>query len=88
VANQHRARIHLPGPGKPGGRLVVDDDIDLADAAVGFTLAAPDPQQLPTLTVDLVLLGAVDVQVDEARVVLPDTTREALIQLGWTPPAD
>jgi hypothetical protein len=66
------------------GRLVVDD-IDLSDMTTGLTLTL-QAGELPVLAVDLVTLP---VEVDgEARLLVADATRTALIAFGWTPPAD
>ncbi|MFF8768506.1 hypothetical protein ACF07Q_28660 [Nocardiopsis dassonvillei] len=52
---------------------------------VGINLDA-QAQDVPRLRLNL-HMPTVTVQ-GEAHVVLPDSTREALVALGWTPPAD
>jgi hypothetical protein len=86
TVDAHKAEIRLfDRRGRPGpaGSLVVDGR-DLSNLARGFTLAFPDADHLPVLTVDL-FLDEHEVA-GEVTVAVPDETRAALVALGWTPP--
>ena len=43
--------------------------------------------EIPTGVLN-VLLREVDTEVENPRVVVPDKTRDLLVRLGWTPPAE
>jgi hypothetical protein len=57
-------------------------------AVTGFTVTAA-PDGIPMVTLTLVGPGALRLLLGEgaARVQVDDQTREALVSLGWTPPA-
>ncbi|MBX6387325.1 MAG: hypothetical protein IRZ07_30835 [Microbispora sp.] len=78
-------RINLDLTGQPHAGAVRVDDIDISNAVYAVTVRAA-ATEVPTVTLDLrlpeILLAT------EAEVRLPDATRDALIALGWTPPAD
>lgn len=58
-------------------------EINRAVRAVRYSIEAGD---LPRVTLDLVLT---ETEIDgDAVVSVPDTTRAALVALGWTPPPD
>jgi hypothetical protein len=46
-----------------------------------------DPSALPVVTVALLAADALNLVLGDARIVTADETREALVSLGWTPPA-
>ncbi|HEY9418155.1 MAG TPA: hypothetical protein VIQ30_25630 [Pseudonocardia sp.] len=78
-----RAQIGIDQVGR--GRIVLDGH-DVSDATRGMVLRAAVGR--PTeLELDLVVID--DMRLDgEFRVVVPESTREALVALGWTPPAE
>lgn len=71
--------------GTPGDSLIRVDGHDLTNAvrAVNVDSTAVDK---PRVTLDL-LVHPVEVR-GETTVHIPDATRDALVALGWTPPAD
>lgn len=67
-----------------GGNVVINGGADLADSVVSLTVHGSHdevPQLQLNLLMDLIELNG------QMRVEIPDATREALIELGWTPPA-
>ena len=68
---------------KQGARLMIDG-LDIANATRSLSLVwGPDP--LPTLTLEL-QPGEMAVELEQAKVVVDDNTREVLLKLGWTEP--
>lgn len=67
------------------GTLKVDGN-DLTDAVRGVDISLR-AGHLPVIHLDLVILDLESVTTD-AKVFIPDATREALIALGWTPPEE
>lgn len=65
------------------GRGTVEIDGRELPGVRGLTLTA-EYGHTPTLELDLALYDVSTVA--EARIVIPDQTREALLALGWTPP--
>lgn len=71
----------------PGDTKVILDGTDIATSLTGLSLTM-GPGQVPTVTLDLRIFGVTEIQDIEARILVPDATRDTLIALGWTPPAD
>ena len=53
----------------------------------GWTVSAP-PDGLPVVTLTLVAPGALALALSAAEVAVDDRTKQGLIALGWTPPAE
>lgn len=71
--------------GNPGatGFILEVEGTDVKDGVSAADLRLR-PGEIPELKLDV---AAFEVEVDgEARVILPDATRETLVKLGWTPP--
>lgn len=64
------------------------DGHDISCGATGLTLDMGVAGTLPRLQVDLQLIDVSTVSSIEAEVVLGAGAHEALVALGWTPPAD
>lgn len=81
--SQHRITI-TPGEPKPGFARIELDGHDIGNAVTHASVRFR-PGDLPNVTLGLAAeLGPID---GDAQVWLPPETREALIALGWTPPA-
>jgi hypothetical protein len=68
------------------GHRVELDGHDIANSVLGVTVAFKGGE-MPAATLDLVL-DEIPTDTDEVRVHLPDETRDLLVRLGWTPPAE
>ena len=78
------ARVRLNSNGKGAGKVFIDDRP--VHMITGFTFQA-NVHEIDRLTLNLVMFDGGDIE-SEAVVTVPDSTRDTLIQLGWTPPAD
>ncbi|MFJ9037470.1 hypothetical protein ACIRF8_12885 [Streptomyces sp. NPDC102406] len=78
--------LRISTPAGRGGHLVELDGVDVSRALYGLTLtvAAGGP---PTAVLNVVA-KEIPTELDGVRAHLPDATRELLVQLGWTPPAE
>lgn len=72
------------GPWPFGGTVKVGGH-EMASVTSFDIHAAPDG--VPVITLSLVDLGALKLLFTSGRVQVADATRDALIALGWTPPA-
>lgn len=79
-----KAEIEISGTGR--GRVVLDD-ADVSAAVRGLTIRA-EVGRIPQIELDLSVIDVTGLGVAQAEILIPDATREALIALGWTPPAD
>lgn len=61
--------------------------VDLARAVQGLNLSA-EAGSPPVLTLDLRLIELSQFESDETVIHIPAATRDALVALGWTPPAE
>lgn len=68
------------------GHHVELDGHDIANSVLGMSLEFKAGHET-TATLHLVL-DEIPAETDEARVHLPDKTRDLLVRLGWTPPQD
>lgn len=68
------------------GHRVVLDGQDIANSILGLTVAFKGGES-PAATLDLVL-DEIPTETDDVRVHLPEETRDLLVRLGWTPPAE
>ena len=71
--------------GKPwAGTPVINGHEILSAQSINVHL---DPAAIPVVTVALIAADALKLVLGDARIVIADETREALISMGWTPPA-
>ena len=68
------------------GHRVELDGIDIANSILGLTVTIT-AGEMPAATLNLVL-DEIPTDTDEVRVRLPQETRDLLVRLGWTPPAE
>jgi hypothetical protein len=69
----------------PLGRVSVDGH-DISAAVHSLTIHG-DADMYPRVTLDLKIHDITTVSSHQTEVLIPDSTAEALIALGWTPPA-
>lgn len=79
-------RLRLGGTGLPGGTQVELDGVDVASLVTGLSLQI-GVDELPRVTLGVVL-HELDTELENPRIVVPDKTRDLLVRLGWTPPAE
>lgn len=72
--------------GGPDAYQIRLDDIDIANGIRGMTLQM-GRDHLPIATLDLAVWSIEDAEL-AAVPRIPDATRELLVTLGWTPPAE
>lgn len=68
------------------GHAVELDGVDISRSLIGMTLTIR-AGDVPSAVLD-VIAEEVPSQLDEVRAYLPDATKELLVRLGWTPPAE
>lgn len=78
--------LRISGTGLPGGTAVELDGMDITSAIDALSLRLSVSEH-PTGVLN-VLLHKVDTEVENPRLVVPDETRDLLVRLGWTPPAE
>lgn len=78
-----KAEIEIDGPGH--GRIVLDGH-DVSGAVRGFQITA-GVGDITRLVLDLNVLDVTRLDSEQTEIMIPDATRDALIALGWTPPA-
>ncbi|MFG2269128.1 hypothetical protein ACGFNY_05060 [Streptomyces chartreusis] len=76
--------LRISGPGHTS--QVELSGHDISHALTGVTLRL-DAGSVPTATLE-VALWEVPTELDAVQVKVPDETRELLVRLGWTPPAE
>jgi hypothetical protein len=85
TASQPRS-LRIAKPTDRAGWIVELDGHDIARALVGVTVQLTgDPVATATLDVVAEELPA---EFGEVKAYLPDATRDLLVRLGWTPPAE
>lgn len=62
------------------------DGHDISNAILGLTVTIKGGE-MPAATLD-VICEEIPTEADDVRVHLPDATRDLLVRLGWTPPAE
>lgn len=72
-------------PGYRKTRITIGDTQVPTEALSGITIQA-DVDDIPRLTLDVITLDTTTVS-GEMEILIPDQTRDLLVQLGWTPPA-
>ena len=73
------------GPGYSNTQVTLDGT-DVSRGLTGLTLRA-DVDDMPRLTLDVLTLDITKVG-GQMEILIPDHTRELLVELGWTPPTD
>lgn len=86
-AQPRRPRLGITAKAPGEHSTVTLDGHDIARALTGLTLTL-GVGQVPTATLDLLLLDITEVQDAETRILVPDATRDVLTALGWTAPAE
>lgn len=71
-----------------GASRVVVDGHDISDAVTSATLELDARSPTPELHLKLGYCELDTVEAAEARVVITEPTRQALLALGWTPPEE
>lgn len=87
--SKHGARpgkLRISGNGMAGGTQIEMDGEDIAPAISGLTVRM-EAGAMPTAVLDVVL-WELDEELVSPRVTVPDKTRDLLVRLGWTPPAE
>lgn len=70
-----------------GAHRIEVDGQDISSGVRAATLWL-HPGELPELDLELHVVEVQRIDSAEAKVVVPDATREALVKLGWTPPPE
>lgn len=78
--------LKISTPTDRPGQVVELDGVDISRALIGLSLNIKGGE-MPTVTLD-VIAEELPTQLDEIRAYLPDATKELLVRLGWTPPAE
>ncbi|MER7126746.1 hypothetical protein [Micrococcus luteus] len=81
------SRIEISGTGLPGGTAVRLNGRDIARDLCGLSLTL-GADQFPKVELELAVFETVRLELEDVQVYIPDTTRELLVQLGWTPPSN
>lgn len=81
------SRVKITGDGLPGSTGIHLDGHDVARTVRALTLSL-GPDRLPSVELDVLVFGEMELDVEGAQVLLPEATRELLVRLGWTPPAE
>jgi hypothetical protein len=87
ASSARHPRLAIRATATGHGRTVTLDGNDISKALTGVTLTL-GVGQVPTATLDLLLIDVTEVQDAETRILIPDATRDALTAIGWTPPAE
>lgn len=61
------------------------DGHDIADGLTGLTLSM-GVGRIPTATLELLIPDVTELHDAETQLLIPDSTRDVLVALGWTPP--
>jgi hypothetical protein len=82
----HSGRLRLAGTGLPGGTRIELDSKDITCSVAALSVHV-GVDHLPTAVLD-VILHELDTELENPRVIVPEKTRDLLVRLGWTPPAE
>jgi hypothetical protein len=80
----HRVEILSDGP---ANQRVVIDGVDISDGVTSWALGLGD-DQVPRLELTMVLPDPAKADSTGTQVTVSEAMREALVGLGWTPPAE
>jgi hypothetical protein len=76
-------------PGTPAANSHIEiDGHDISKAVRRVTLDIPANADPPELRIELAHVEYQPIDMTDAKVVITEPSREALIALGWTPPAE
>jgi len=84
-ANQPRT-LRISTPKDRGGQVVELDGVDISRSLIGLSLNVR-AGDMPSVVLD-VIAEEIPTELDEVRAYLPDATKDLLVRLGWTPPAE
>lgn len=82
---RHQVTIAPNADGLGCHRLLVDDH-DISKGVRSLTMSL-NPGEIPTVELELSLVEIDRLESKQADLLIPGSTRDALITLGWTPPA-
>lgn len=82
----HDVQITGLTPGYKDMRLTIDGT-DISPRALAGLSVRADAYEVPQITLDLSVLD-ITMLSGEVEILIPRKTRELLVELGWTPPAD
>lgn len=82
-----RHRVSIDSDGTNRGTTIHVDDKDITRGVQRYSFTG-EIGEINTLDLEMAVLDVSRIQSEEAEVLIPETTREALIHLGWTPPED
>lgn len=75
------------GPTPPPDMRIAIDGADISPRAIAGLSLQAEAGDIPRLTLDVVALDVTKLG-GKMEIFLPDETRELLVALGWTPPAE
>ncbi|MFG3276236.1 hypothetical protein [Streptomyces luteogriseus] len=78
--------LRISTPTDRGGQVVELDGVDVSRALLGLTLYVR-AGDMPSAVLD-VIAEEIPTELDEVRAYLPEATKDLLVRLGWTPPAE
>jgi hypothetical protein len=78
--------LRISTPTDRGGHVVEVDGVDISRALLGLTLYVR-AGDMPTAVLDVVA-EEIPTELDDVRAYLPEATKDLLVRLGWTPPAE
>ncbi|MGW4670086.1 hypothetical protein [Streptomyces sp. NPDC004324] len=78
--------LRISTPKDRGGQIVELDGVDISPSLIGLTLTI-HAGDMPSAVLN-VIAEEIPTELDEVRAYLPDATKDLLVRLGWTPPAE
>lgn len=82
-----RHRVSIDSDGTDRGTTIHVDDKDITRGVRRYTFTG-EIGEINTLDLEMAVFDVSRIDSEEADVLIPETTREALKQLGWTPPEE
>lgn len=83
---RHRITI-APNTPRFGSHQLLVDGHDISNGVRSLRLSL-GPGEIPSVELELGIVEIDRMESEQADLYIPDFTREALIALGWTPPAE
>ncbi|HEY5834995.1 hypothetical protein [Streptomyces sp.] len=80
------SKVSITGEGRFKTRVIVDG-VDLSRGLTGINLTI-GAGETPKLTLDVQLIDVTEIQDIDAQIYLSPASHDALVALGWTPPAE
>lgn len=86
MSSRQPRTLRISTPTDRGGQVIELDGVDISRSLIGLslTIRAGD---MPSAVLDVVA-EEIPTELDGVRAYLPDATKELLVRLGWTPPAE